>query len=100
MQGSPPVSGSANLSFRPKQTDAFSSTFVPAKVSVCGVEKSLFVLSRSLNGFPTPEFLAAPPSYNPTKLKGAPKLNTEVKSLIEDSVLTQPAKRIKLTKSS
>jgi hypothetical protein len=35
------------LSFRPKQTDAFSSTFAPAKVSVCAVEKSLFALSRS-----------------------------------------------------
>jgi hypothetical protein len=35
------------LSFRPKQTDTFSSAFAPAKVSVCAAEKSLFVLSRS-----------------------------------------------------
>jgi len=47
IQGSPPVSIAANLSFRPKQTDAFSSTSGPAKVSVCAAEKSLFVLSRS-----------------------------------------------------
>jgi len=37
----------ANLSFRPKQTDAFSSTFAPAKVSVCAAEKCLFDLPRS-----------------------------------------------------
>jgi hypothetical protein len=58
IQGSQPISIAANLSFRPKQTDAFSSTFAPAKVSVCGVEKSLFVLSRS----PTAKHLQFTPS--------------------------------------
>jgi diadenosine tetraphosphatase ApaH/serine/threonine PP2A family protein phosphatase len=52
-KGCPAVSIPANVSFRPKQTDAFSSTFAPAKVSVCAVEKSLFVLSRSPDRFPT-----------------------------------------------
>src|ERR1700719_2539737 len=41
-KGCPVVHIFANLPFRPKQTDAFSSTFAPAKVSVCAVEKSLF----------------------------------------------------------
>jgi len=45
------------LSFRPKQTDAFSLAFAPAKVSICAVEKSLFVLSRGPDSFPTLEFL-------------------------------------------
>jgi hypothetical protein len=76
------VSIAADLSFRPKQTDAFAFTFAPAKVSVCAVEKSLFALSRRPDGFPTLESLgpAVSSATQPSAPSSNPKKRLEEKS--------------------
>jgi hypothetical protein len=58
-----------NRSFRPKQTDAFAFTFAPAKVSVCGAEKSLFDLSRSPAGLPSAPSRTRPFSLPPQNVQ-------------------------------